>query len=695
MIESLLMLIVGTASGLGWSLLGLKLSSLVVEENRGAAYAIRGIFLAVAAVLHGYIRSSNPRAFLLVAFYLIACLIVLLGRSDHVSLPVFTSVAYPTLIGAGISFVANLSMFPESSSNFLGLAAIDALCETMDTLTRATHWFVTPGGDSLEELSHVELTMTPTYKSIPNKPKRKKSRFGKWLEQFPNPFKPSQNRYRVSTVPVGLATIASLTSAKGKLRSRLAQCKNAQKEVNYEISISALPPRSMKPLTTSQMSNLVQNITNIIGACESKFAVVENDNGSEDDTLTTTDSTDSEPSGIQRVNTFEAYQQKLENAKPTREVELSNASVLEAIIARIREPTEEFDASIKEAVRLVIICVAYCYDVPKLPSGLPVPSEISLHELDYKIDLFTEAIANFDTSCSAELRRSRTGETRQNVDFMPRLETFLISSFVLGVRQSAAHVLEMLHHVRKTVEQRQARNGRATFWFPKSVDMGQFWKTGGESDGFVLPEVARKVQRVKPKSRTKPAETRAEHTKPKSKDEEKAIRFVEPAPQARQKVEGTNEKKGAKSKSEGNSLILKMRGKAADAFEWVHDSDDLAYALKLASAVLLLSWPALLDSWNPWYSSVRGIWAPMQLFLVFEVAIGTSFYVFGVRLAGVLVGCIIGYLSYLIGNGNRIGMVLLLCAGVVPSYYIQLGTKYVKAGMISTVSMVVVALGKC
>ncbi|KPA44247.1 histidine protein kinase [Fusarium langsethiae] len=693
-IEALVMLVLGTAIGLGWSILGIYLSSLIVDESKAAAYTIRGIFLAVAAVLHGYIRSAAPRIFLFVAFYLIACLIVLLGKQDHVSLSVLTNIAYPTLVGAGISLVTNLSMFPESSSNFLGLAAIDALCETMDTLTRATHWFITPGGDSHEELSHVELTMTSTVKSVPEKPKRKKNWFTKRAAQLPNPFKPSQNRYRVSTVPVGLATIASLTSAKGKLRSRLAQCKNAQREVNYEITFSVLPPRSMKPLTTSQMSNLVQNITNIIGACENKFAVVENDDGSDDDSVTTADSSNSEPNGgITRMDTFEAYQQKLENAKPPREVELSNASLLETIIARIREPTAEFDAAIKDAVRLVITCVAYCYDVPKLPSRLPVPKDISLHDLDYRIDLLAEAIVNFDTSCSSELRQLRMDERGNSVDFMPRHETFLISSFVLGVRQSATHVLQMLHHIRKTVEQRQARHNRATFWFPKSVDTRQFWKTGGESDGLVLPETARKPFRHgKSKHRTHLTEKDANHTEPEIKDEERAIRFVEPSRRDTERKNGTEERKGKKSKAEGSSRVLRMREKAADIIEWMHDSNDLFYAVKLAFAVLLLSWPALVDAWNPWYSGFRAVWAPMQLFLVFEVAIGTSVYVFIVRLLGVVFGCFVGFISYLVGDGNKIGVVLFLIVGVVPSFYVQLGTKYVKAGMICTVSMVVVAL---
>ncbi|KAM0563234.1 hypothetical protein ACHAPJ_000952 [Fusarium lateritium] len=699
MIESLLMLLLGSLLGLAWSIFGLFLSSLAFDHNEPASYAIRAVFLVIACMFHGYIRSASPRIFLFVAFYLIACLITLLGGYHEVSLKVFTNVYYPILVGGGISVVVNLSMFPELSSSFLGLSAIDALCETMDTLTRATHWFVTPGGDSQEELNQIALTMTPTVKSLPDKPKRKKGPFRKWLDQFPNPFQPSQNRYRPSTVPVGLTTLASLTGKKGKLRTRLTRCKAAQREVNYELSISALPPSSMKPLSTSHMSSLVQSAITIIGACENKFIVLDNDDGSEDDDLTATDSFDSEVGGIKRMNTFDDYLQRVENAKPLREIEASSASLLESIVERIREPVQEFEAALKDAVRLVIVCLAYCYDVPRLPSGAPAPKGIHLQELDFRVDIFTEALANFDASCTMELRRSALDKSGHSIDFMPRMETFLISSFVLGLRQSATQVLEMLHHVRKTVEQRQARNDKASVWFPKHTNIRQWLTTGGESDGFVLPETARKEVRrgkappgTKSKSQTQHASANTKPTQPKGEDEEKGIRFAEPEPQARQEAQNKEKQKKEMSDSKAGSRILKVRGKAADALEWAQDNDDLAYALKLTLAVLSLSWPAFVSSWNGWYSSVRGIWAPMQLFLVFEVAIGTSFFVFLIRLVGVIFGCVLGYLSYEIGRGSRVAMVFILVVGIVPSFYIQLGTKYVKAGMVSTVTMVVVAL---
>ncbi|KAK2932206.1 Brefeldin A-sensitivity protein 4 [Fusarium oxysporum f. sp. vasinfectum] len=695
MIETLLMMLLGTLFGLAWSILALWLSGYASGTNETAPNAICAVFFTIAAFFHGYIRSASPRMFLFVTFFLIANIITLLGGYTSVSSEVITHTYYPMMVGGGISVVVNLSIFPELSSSYLGLSAIDALCETMDTMTRATHWFITPGADSEEDSTTTALTMTNTVKSVPEKPKRKKGRFRKWLSQFPNPFKQSQHRYHVSTIPVGLTTIRSLTSKRGSLRARLTHCKAAQKEVNYEISVSALPLSSMKPLSTSHMSSLVQNTLAIIGACENKFIVLQNNDNSDDES----DSDMTGPSGIKRMNTFDDYLQRVEESKPLREIEASSASLLESIIERIREPVQEFEASLKEAVRLVIVCVAYCYDVRRLPSGSPAPRGIHLQELDFRIDLFTEAITNFDASCSMELRRSGMDKSGYSMDFMPRMETFLISSFVLSLRQAAMYVLDMLRHVRKTVEQRQARNDRATIWFPKHVDIRQWLITGGESDGFVLPEAARKeVRRGKSttghKSKNKTHQNNKDtKTKPaKGKDEEKGIRFAEPVFQTREdrSVEQPQEKE--QPQPQQSSKILKIRGMAADALEWIQDSEHVKYAFKLTIAILLLSWPAFVESQMGWYSAYRGIWAPMQLFLVFEVAIGTSFHVFFIRLCGVVAGSAFGYASALVGDRSLIAMVFFLIIGIMPSFYVQLGTRYVKAGMISTVTMVVVAL---
>lgn len=702
MIEALLMIIVGSGIGLAWSILGLFLSSLIVEETPAGAYAIRAVFLLISTLFHGYLRSSSPRLFLLVAFMLIATCIVLLGQAQEVTLSIFTHVYYPILAGGAIVIAVNLSIFPELSSSYLGVSTIDALCETLDALTRSTHWFVSPGGDPeqlADQLRAIRSTATVLKSVEKPRPQKKKGFWRKFLDEFPNPFQAAQGRFQAPTIPVHLTSIAGLTARKAKLRTRLSRCKAAQKEVNYEISISPLPPSDLKPLSTSYMSDLVQNVITVIGSCENKFIVLENDDRSIGEDLTAVDTAvDSLNDELLQVSTKEDYLRKLADAKPTREIETSSAALLESILERIREPVQELQGSLKDAVILVATCVAYCYDVPTLPSGALTPDGIPLEELDLRIDCFTESISLFDTRCSEELRWSAMDDNGRSVNFMPRMETFLVSSFLLAFRQSAMHILQMLRHIRTNVEQRRRRKDRSRIWLPRHMSIQQWLTTGGESGGMILPATARKEVRrgqtkpgARPDSRNEPTSSES-LVSPKSKDEESGLEksYKEKASAPRKK---TPKKTKAPEKIE-SSWMLRLRGYAADTMEWVQDSDDLAYAIKLAIALFSVSWPAFVTPWNDWYAQVRGIWAPLQLMLVFEVAIGTSFFIFFVRLSGVVFGSVLGYLSYEIGRGNRIAMVFILILGIVPSFYVQLGTKFVKAGMVGTVTMTVVALGR-
>lgn len=61
---------------------------------------------------------------------------------------------------------------------------------------------------------------------------------------------------------------------------------------------------------------------------------------------------------------------------------------------------------------------------------------------------------------------------------------------------------------------------------------------------------------------------------------------------------------------------------------------------------------------------------------------------------GVIYGCLAGFLSYEIGQGNRVVTAVVLVIASLPASYTQLGTPYVKTGIISIVSMSVVGLGK-
>ncbi|ODA78047.1 hypothetical protein RJ55_06650 [Drechmeria coniospora] len=707
MVESLLMIFFGALLGLSWALLGLFLSSLV-ETNPAASYTIRAIFLLVSALAHGFIRSSTPRLFPFAFFLLIISLMTIQLPSDATT-SLFTALYIPILLGGGVVLVVNLSIFPELSSSYLGSSTIDALSETIETLTRATHWFVTPGGDAEEArlAKDLQAGLGAALTSVSSRGGYERRLHGTWrsvrsfLSQLPSPFTTPKSPSAYANVPPLLTTLAHMTAQKSVLRTQLSRCKAAQDEINFEVSVSALPPIGMRPISTQHMSGMVKNTIILIGACENKFIVIgkgEDDvgddlhleKGHEAGTKTPPPTPITRP----KFSKSESYAAKVNSVRPVKEIETGSAQLLESILARIRPPVQDFEASLGDAVNLVTSCLAYCYDVPKLPSGAFAPKGILLEEVDLRIDQFTNAIAVFDARSAEELKQAAM-ETGQTVDFMPRMETFLVSSFILAFRDAAIQVLNMLRHARYLVDKRQRHHGRSRLWLPQYTSFRRWLSTGGESDGMVLPDSAKKAARTGKRDRSSPSQH--DETAPpydesgekRTTDEESLTgrdgkseeRKAAPTKLSRKKAEATN-----------LALLPRVRSMAADGIEWTQQSEDLHYALKLSIALFLVTWPAFVSSWNAWYTSVNGIWAPLQLILVFEVAIGTSMYSFVIRLIGVLFGCIIGFLAAEIGNGNRIAVVAFLVLGIVPSVYVQVATKYVKAGIVSTFSMSVVAL---
>ena len=86
------------------------------------------------------------------------------------------------------------------------------------------------------------------------------------------------------------------------------------------------------------------------------------------------------------------------------------------------------------------------------------------------------------------------------------------------------------------------------------------------------------------------------------------------------------------------------------------------------------------------------VWAALQLVLITEVSIGNSVRTFVVRAIGTTLGCLWGWAAWEARKGNAIVCAVMICIGIIPSAYVQLGTKYPKAGMVSIISMAVVAL---
>ncbi|KAG6011522.1 hypothetical protein E4U54_008042 [Claviceps lovelessii] len=713
MVEALLMIIFGFLLGLSWSLLGLFLSSLVQEANPAAAHTIRAFFLLACVVLHGFVRSSSPRLFNFVFFLLFAALLTIQTPSSAAA-SLYMKVFIPVLMGGGVLVVVNLAVFPELSSSYLGTSTIHTLSTTTDTLARATHWFITPGGDPIQAGSHLRpLRQTATYRTTNSSVGRTRGKMKKHVRQliadFPNPLRAPAPPATLSNTPIHLSTLIQLAGQKPKLRSQLSSCKKAQDEVYFEVSVSPLAPATMKEISVVYMTGLVQNVVTLIGACENKYIFLN------DEQLPDTDDefvglTSKKQVGMpQQTQTPLPSYRKAQGDDGTfmRGTETMGGSelLLEKLLRRIRRPVQEFQVSMNEAVNVLICCLAYCFDVSTLPSGSPAPRGIHLAEVDLCIDQFTKSIAELHRRSAEELKIAVMGDTGEAVDFMPRRETFLVSSFLLAFQASADQLLEMLRHARKLVEKRQRRHDSSRIWIPQLRDFRKWLATGGEADTMGLPDGANRAARQQQRLKTVPS--RDQHNdslddgdvSPAAKDEEsipgddktgRAPHHKSALPPKRKEHE-RRRKKSHYQRTNQQALTV-IRAAAADAIEWLKDSDDVHYALKLAIAVFLVTWPALSTPSDAWYSRMKGVWAPMQLILMFEVSIGTSLFGIAIRLFGVIFGCLVGYLAVEIAHGHRAAVVLILFIGIVPSVYVQIATKYVKTGMISIVSMAVVAL---
>ena len=86
------------------------------------------------------------------------------------------------------------------------------------------------------------------------------------------------------------------------------------------------------------------------------------------------------------------------------------------------------------------------------------------------------------------------------------------------------------------------------------------------------------------------------------------------------------------------------------------------------------------------------MWAAVQLVLITEPTVGNSIQTFFVRAFGTTLGCLWGWAAFEIGDGNRVVCGVIMALGIIPASYIIVCSKYPKAGIVTIVSITVVAL---
>ncbi|KFY65709.1 hypothetical protein V496_02370 [Pseudogymnoascus sp. VKM F-4515 (FW-2607)] len=758
MAEALILTTLGTIFGAAWSVLGVYLSSLVYAYNTPAAYTIKGIFLTLAVLFHGYLRSHTPRLFLGVLLMLIVVVVTLTNPATAVSVGLVTGILYPILTAVGILLIVNVTIFPEFSSSFLGITTIETLSQTVNTLRDANSYFVAildpdneaigkqdgNNSDGQAERSDAEPESPPKGSLFHRLFKAVKSLHSKASTQGPrDPVETTEEDHSgeepatpevPKPVVPSIVELKSLTDQKEKLRAKLESCKSAQQECMFELAFAVLPPRDLKPVSDTSMKKLVANTISLIGACESKYALL----GDIDDSKAASDGVkgaktptgsvsrsrrssfdqDSETGGESgqehpssdkeelhmawkknKKKKKKAHRSKsrarlrrekedLEMVKPQKEIKSADEELMRRLLKRIEGPLHSLQQNIDKSVEVITSCLAYCYDVKRLPSGAFPPKGIRLEELDIHIDAMKASIVDFDKNASVALESATAyyESHSTHIDVTPRMEIFLISSFILNLRQAASNMRKMLKHSRKLVEKRQERHEKRRLWFPR-IHWRKWLTTGGEHDMLSLPDQGRKDKR-QGKSEDQHGDKGPHETKAKVKtgDLEAGGQMApaqEPSPPKATKKVKLNEEK---------SRFARLRIKLADFVDGVAGSDDVEYAIKLTIAVLLVTWPAFVGKWNMWYYLNRGLWAALQLVLITEVVIGASVWVFLLRIVGTTIGCCWGLAAFEASGGSRVVTVVMLVIGVVPSTYVQLGTTYVKAGMVCIISMCIVAL---
>ncbi|MCJ1398214.1 hypothetical protein MMC11_001411 [Xylographa trunciseda] len=664
--EALFLALAGVVVGSAWSFLAIYLSSLLIPSNPSAAYAVRGVFLAIALLTHGFLRSQTPRLWIFVLLLIVVCLINIATTSTQITPAFVTQLLYPTLMASAVILIVNIFLFPEFSSSFLGWTTIETLEEAATALTSAGRYFVhdaasPPNNDNIHIAALLPVAIDVT----------------------------TENVDAAEEISLHLS-LGDITSAKARLRSKLANCQAAQNESQFELALSVLSPQDMAQISKKIMKTLVTSVIAVIGACESRYALLG------DMPLEAV-----ETAGITKSRAYTRLlsggvgndELDLGMIKPTREIEYGDAELLRHLLNRIRTPYQKLESAMLQTVEVVNMCIAVAYDVSKLPSGARAPRGIIMEELDQYNASMQEALHNFDIETTSALEGGAVIQASKpdEHDIMPREELFLISSFLLNFRQAATQAAAMLEECRVLIVRRDRHHNRRRLYAPR-IHWSKWLSGGGESGA--LPASGRKAARQGTSdshtSEDVISARQNELDRPNGDDLERQGQ-MEPPTTVQRTLSNTDRPVNFRS-SESLPFPLRIRGKIADVLQWTQDSEDLLYAFKLTFAAFIVVWPALVPTLNSWYSLNRGIWAALQLVFVFEVAIGTSFNSFFLRAIGTTLGSLWGWAAYEARYGNPAVCAAMLFIGLVPAVYVQLGSKYPKVGQVSIVSLAVVAL---
>ena len=200
-----------------------------------------------------------------------------------------------------------------------------------------------------------------------------------------------------------------------------------------------------------------------------------------------------------------------------------------------------------------------------------------------------------------------------------------------NIDSDRTQMLFMLRETRRLVQKHNDRRGSRRLYTPKI--RWRKWLSSDDQDEEALPVAGRQAAR-KGRSDISADDPVEDHdgegeailSRRKISNDEEATggpglqydllgdtRTASPQTEApdRESVPRDKEKNSPQPQSDlslknGPTPIQKTRILADDLMNWAHDSEDLAYALKLTIAAALVFWPAFVPGMNAWYNRVHG-----------------------------------------------------------------------------------------
>ncbi|KAF3150794.1 hypothetical protein TWF569_004337 [Orbilia oligospora] len=687
MLETIVFALVGALVGTGWVTFASYVSDLIYRNNAENAHAFRAIILVISLLVHGYLRSKIPKIFVGVLLFLLTVIIQMTTPNFQFSAKVATSFLYPFLTGILICTFVNILVFPEFSSGKVAVVTVGGLELALETLKDATDFFVSPTDGVRKTLSKTE------------------GRNGKAKDEDSDKDDDKEEEGEQKEDP-----LKKLLSAREKLRKAVASSKATLKETSFEIGYSCLAPTKLHPISSKGLDALVTSTLTLIGACETKHIILGDDNEGkkkEEPAEEEEEKKDDDESDMDSIK------EKLEVIRPKREAEVADEEFLKHLIERVDEPLTTIRTTLRQSITALIACIEFSCDVPITPENQSrKPKGILLKEIDIYTNATEVALVEFDKKTREALHKAAekaSEEEEVEFDILPREEIFLVSSFLLNFRIAAQTTLDMLKEGRDMVEEYDGLKGKKSFHLPDFKSKKWLFSGSAEQSETLDTNARENVSRYQKAAGAGNADQKAatQQKKDGSGTDSKKGSLKKTDKKTDKKTEGgkskggkgekleaqKSERKGGEEGEEPESWPTRLRGALADVVDWVVTSPHLHYALKLAIGAMLLSWPAFVPEFSIFFYTYRGLWVIVIYILVFENSVGTSVQVFAYRTVGTIIGSLWGYAAWSAGRGNPYVIAVMLYFGFLVAFYIQLNTRYVKAGMVLTISMVVVSVG--